>query len=162
MNAMTLLWWALALVAVAGALVVVLAREVTRLLLGLGAFLLALAGFHAWYGFGLLAVAEIFVYGGGVLVLFVFAIAALGRDAEAGAVRRSFDIGALAISAGVGLALWAGTSVVTGSGGAAVSSVEAAGTALLGPLLPQFEAVGVLLLVALVAALAIVQGSDDR
>jgi len=46
--------------------------------------------------------------------------------------------------------------------GAQVASVETSAAALLGPMMPAFEFVGVLLLAALAAALAIVDGGDDR
>jgi NADH-quinone oxidoreductase subunit J len=118
----TLLWWALAALTVTGAVVVIASREMMRLLLGLGAFLLGIAGLYAWYGFELLAVAELFVYVGGVLVLFLFAITSMGRDPEGRAVTRRFDLPAAVASAGLGLTL----------------------------------------LVALAAALAIVSGGEDR
>jgi len=76
------LFWALAGVAVVGALAVVLSREVMRMALGLGAFLLALAGLFAYFGFGFLALAELFVYVGGVLILILFAIMLVHRTGE--------------------------------------------------------------------------------
>ena len=82
----TALLWALAGVAVTGALAVVLSREVMRMALGLGGFLLALAGLFAYFGFGFLALAELFVYVGGVLILILFAIMLVhrtGRGAHA-------------------------------------------------------------------------------
>ena len=57
--------------------------------LGLGAFLLAVAGFFAYYGFGFLALAELFVYVGGVLVLVLFAIMLVHADGERCARARS-------------------------------------------------------------------------
>jgi NADH:ubiquinone oxidoreductase subunit 6 (subunit J) len=68
------LFWGLSAVALFGALAVVFVRDVMRMALGLGAFLMAVAGFFAYYGFGFLALAELFVYVGGVLVLVLFAI----------------------------------------------------------------------------------------
>ena len=55
-------------------------RDVMRMALGLGAFLMAVAGFFAYYGFGFLALAELFVYVGGVLVLVLFAIMLVQRS----------------------------------------------------------------------------------
>ena len=157
------LWWGLAVLTVAGALVVLLTREMMRMLLGLGAFLLGVTGLYAYYGFELLAVAELFVYVGGVLVLFLFAITAMGRDRESRGIARRFDLGAAIVSVGIAVTLalaLAGTSpAAVGTTGA---TVEQTASALLGPLLPQFEVVGVLLLAALAAALAIVTGGDDR
>jgi NADH-quinone oxidoreductase subunit J len=159
----TLLWWALGALAVIGAVSVLVAREMMRLLLGLGAFLLGLAGLYAWYGFDLLAVAELFIYVGGVLVLFLFAITSMGRDREGRAVERRFDLGAAIVSAGVaGVLMVALAASLPSATPAAGVLVENTAGALLGPLLPQFEIVGVVLLVALAAALAIVWGGDER
>jgi len=159
----TLLWWALAALTVVGAVAVIATREMMRMLLGLGAFLLGVAGLYAWYGFELLAVAELFVYVGGVLVLFLFAITSMGRDREGRSMQRRLDLGALGISAGMGVVLLVALQSTLPAATTAVgASVEDTATALLGPLLPYFELVGVLLLVALVAALAIIGREDAR
>lgn len=159
----TLLWAALAAIAVIGAVSVIMSRELTRMLLGLGAFLLAVAGLYAYYGFELLAVAELFVYVGGVLVLFLFAITAIGRDREGRSIARVFDVPSLVVSAGVGTALAVALWVALPSNeGVVGATVERAGAALLGPLLPQFELVGLLLLAALAAGLAIVPGGERQ
>jgi NADH-quinone oxidoreductase subunit J len=159
----TLLWWALAALTVIGAVAVIATREMMRMLLGLGAFLLGVAGLYAWYGFELLAVAELFVYVGGVLVLFLFAITSMGRDREGRSMERRLDLGALGISAGLGVALLVALQTAAPSTTTAIgASVEDTATALLGPLLPYFEAVGVVLLIALAAALAIIGGEDGR
>jgi len=83
------LFWALAALALIGALAVVIARDVMRMALGLGAFFLGVAGFFAYYGFGFLALAELFVYVGGVLVLVLFAIMLVHRSPEGGPVLES-------------------------------------------------------------------------
>lgn len=159
----TVLWWALAALTVTGAVATLVSGEMTRLLLGLGAFLLGLAGLYAWYGFDLLAVAELFVYVGGVLVLFLFAITSMGRDREGRAVGRRFDLGAAIVSAGVsGVLLFALSGTLPAPTGTTKALVEDTAAALLGPLLPHFELLGVVLLVALAAALAIVWGGDER
>ena len=158
----TLLWWGLAALTVIGAVSVLAAREMMRMLLGLGAFLLGLAGLYAWYGFELLAVAELFVYVGGVLVLFLFAITSMGRDRDGRDVERRFEPGAAIVSAAVaGVLLFALAATLPATTGVAGVVVEDTAGALLGPLLPHFELVGVVLLVALAAALAIVWGGDQ-
>jgi NADH:ubiquinone oxidoreductase subunit 6 (subunit J) len=159
----TLLWWALGALTVIGAVSVLVAREMMRMLLGLGAFLLGLAGLYAWYGFELLAVAELFIYVGGVLVLFLFAITSMGRDREGRAVERRFDVGPAIVSAGVAGVLMVALGATLPSGAPAEGVlVENTASALLGPLLPHFEVVGAVLLVALASALAIVWGGDER
>lgn len=159
----TLLWWGLAALTLVGATVVLLTREMMRMIIGLGAFLLGIAGLYAWLGFGLLAVAEVFVYVGGVLVLFLLAITAMGRDSDSRAIARHFDIGAAVICAGLAVVLvLALQGLLPASAPVAGITVEETADALLGAWLPQFEIAGVVLLAGLAAALAIVQGGDDE
>jgi len=159
----TLLWWGLAALTLAGAAVVLLTREMMRLILGLGAFLLGIAGLYAWLGFGLLAVAELFVYVGGVLVLFLLAITAMGRDSDSRAIVRRIDVGAAVISAGLAVVLVVALQgLLPATAPVAGVTVEKTADALLGEWLPQFEITGVVLLAGLAAALAIVQGGDDE
>ena len=147
------LFWALAAVALIGALTVVFVREVMRMALGLGAFLLALAGLFAYFGFGFLALAELFVYVGGVLILILFAIMLVHRTGE-GSTRielRPTLVPASAAGLISVLLFWMLRSAapmlgsVTAPGGPAALSQD-----LLRGLLPQFEIAGALLLVALV------------
>ena len=77
-----LTWLVLAAVTLAGAAGVISTREIMRLVISLGTFLLGVAGFFAFYALPFLAVAEVFVYVGGVLVLFLFAIMAHKPDEE--------------------------------------------------------------------------------
>ena len=157
------LWWGLAALTVAGAIAVLVVREMMRLMLGLGVFLVGVAGMYAWYGFGLLAVAEVFVYVGGVLVLFLLAITAMGRDSESRAIVRKFDLGAATVSFGLAAVLiLALRGMLPGVLPVAGATVEKTADALLGTLLPHFEVAGVVLLVGLAAALAIVGGGEDK
>lgn len=157
------LFWSLGGVAVLGALFVVLAREVMRMALGLGAFLLALAGLFAYLGFGFLALAELFVYVGGVLILILFAIMLVHRTGEGRTSLALRDTGAPLAAAVLisGLLLWMLSSAAGGLG-TATSPGDPAALAglLLGPMLPQFEIAGGLLLVALVAV--VVMSGGDR
>lgn len=158
--------WMLAVVTLAGALAVVLARETMRLIMGLGAFMIGFAGFYLLFGMSLLAAAQVFLYVGGVLVLFVFAIMALRRGPEGRAeLRPRFDVGAVLVSGGL-FALLVTTLSRVGDGVVGGSVVRAtaqgAGKLLTGALLGQFELAGGLLLAALVAALAIVGSEGER
>lgn len=156
----TLTFWLLAALAVAGAAAVVFSRDALRLVLGLGVFLLSIAGFYLLFGFALLAVAQVFVYVGGVLVLVLFSLLLLSRTAGGRLLAGSrADPTAAIVSAGLFLLL------VTGLRGVAPLSLASAGTgisglgdALLGGMLPAFELLGVLLLTALVAVMLIVGG----
>jgi NADH-quinone oxidoreductase subunit J len=164
LSVSTALFWGLAAVAVAGALAVVIVRDVMRMALGLGAFFLAVAGFFAFYGFGFLALAELFVYVGGVLVLILFAIMLVHRSSAGGPVLESrWGVGALATCVAVGSLLVAALLPVTSLLRADTVTVAPAefSALLLGRMLPQFEAVGVLLLAALAAVVVIMAGDRE-
>jgi NADH-quinone oxidoreductase subunit J len=155
------IFWMMAAVAVAGALWVVLTRDVLRMVLGLGAFLLAIGGFFAYYGFGFLALAQLFLYVGGVLVLFLFAIMLVHR-AHGGTPALENRVDPLLIASSGVLAcmlfvMLRPLSVQMSPGPGGGSPSQLAGV-LLGDMLPQFEAVGVLLLVALVAVVVVMAG----
>ena len=158
------LFWLLSAVAVIGALFVLFERDVMRMALGLGAFLLSIAGFFAYYGFGFLALAELFVYVGGVLVLILFAIMLVHRGpGGAPTLESRFDplyvIAAMTVSAMLFLMLR--PLFALGGSTASAGGPAQLATLLLGPMLPQFEAVGALLLVALVAVV-FVMGGEHR
>ncbi len=156
------LFWSLSALAVAGALAVVLAREMLRMAFGLGAFLLALAGFFALFGFGFLALAEIFVYVGGVLVLMLFAIMLVHREVPgAPSLQSRHDPVALVSAAGVGalIVMLLRPFVVTADSSAAGG--PSLGRVLLSDLLPHFELAGLLLLAALVAVVAVSRGDAE-
>jgi NADH-quinone oxidoreductase subunit J len=158
------LFWMLSAVALIGALAVVFVRDVMRMALGLGAFLMAVAGFFAFYGFGFLALAELFVYVGGVLVLVLFAIMLVQRSGAGAPVLESrVDALALVASAAVSILLFAMLRplAATFSAAALGGGPRELADALLGRLLPQFEAVGLLLLVSLVAVVVIVGGDRE-
>jgi NADH:ubiquinone oxidoreductase subunit 6 (subunit J) len=158
------LLWLLAAVAIIGALSTVLAREVMRIALGLGAFLLALAGLFAYFGFGFLALAELFVYVGGVLILILFAIMLVHRTGEGRTqlALRNPATPALAALLTSGLLFWMLRSLDSVVGGITASGTPAdLARELLGPLLPQFEIAGALLLVALVAVVLVSGGERE-
>lgn len=151
----------LATLAVIGALVTVTTRDVMRLALGFGMFLLAVAGSFALVGFGFLALAQVFIYVGGVLVLILFAIMLIHRSDD-GTPRLTSRHDSLAAVACVGIVLLAGQllSPFLRSLGSpeALHSLEDLSSALLGDWLVHFELAGLLLLAALVAVVSISRG----
>ena len=155
------LFWLLAAVALIGGAYVVLVRDVMRMALGLGAFLLSIAGFFAYYGFGFLALAEVFVYVGGVLILILFAIMLVHRTGDGKPDLESNHSVLLAASVATFVGL-VGVLLLPLSGrvGTAAGSLGPSGlaAALTGPLLVPFELAGALLLAALVAVVVIAGG----
>ena len=160
----TMLFWALATLALVGAFAVVFVREVMRMALGLGAFFLALAGFFAYYGFGFLALAELFVYVGGVLVLILFAVMLVHRSPAGGPVLESrwtpLSVIASTFVGGMLMVALLPAASVFRVGTTFIGPTELS-TVLLGKMLPQFEAVGVLLLAALAAVVVIMAGDRE-
>ncbi len=150
-----------------GALGVVLVRDVMRLVVALGVFLLGVAGLYLYEGLALLATGQVFLYVGGVLVLLVFAVMVVHRTSGGrAAVSTRHDVGSLAIAVGVSLMIGLGLSdvglpLVPEAGSSASGGPDAAGV-LLGGRIVVFELAGALLLVALVAVLVIVGGRDER
>ncbi len=146
-----------------GALTVVLTKDVMRLAVGLGTFLLGVAGLFLYYGHAFLATAQVFVYVGGVLVLMIFAIMVVHRSAGGRPVLDvRHDIGAGAVGIGVSVMLVMSLRDAVGgwlpSGGTPGASLA---SELLGKSIVVFELAGGLLLIALVSVLVIV-GSGDR
>lgn len=148
---------------VGGALGVALTKDVMRLVIGLGAFLLGVAGMFLYYGHAFLATAQVFVYVGGVLVLMIFAIMVVHRANGRPVLEARHDIGAAAIGAGVSGMLFmtlresvGGWLPQSGTPGGPIA-VE-----LLGRSIVVFELAGGLLLIALVAVLVIVGAGERR
>lgn len=160
----TIIFIALGAVMLAGGVAVVFARDTLRMGLGLGAFLIAVAGMYLYFAMPFLAVAQLFVYVGGVLVLILFAVMLL-QTTETGepTLESRHDVGSVFVAGGVFalivLAFWRTTPDMTEA--VSPGGLEALGDVLLGSMLPHFEAAGVLLLAALIAVLA-VTGGDRR
>jgi NADH:ubiquinone oxidoreductase subunit 6 (subunit J) len=162
MSAPAILFWALSAVAVLGAALVTFTRDVTRLVLGLGAFLLAVAGFFALYGFGFLALAQLFVYVGGVLVLVLFAIMLVHRSTPGSPAleSRHDSLAAIACLGLFGFIVVALQPLTIQPGLQEATSPGDLGAILLGDMLPHFELAGILLLAALVAVVAVSAGGE--
>lgn len=160
----TLLQAVLALAALVGAFVVVFGKDVTRVAAALGLFLLSVAGWFAYLSASFLAVAQVFVYVGGVLILFLFAIMLIHREnTEKPGLTSRHDLGSMSVA----IAVFGLTFIPLIGIGSAVGPVRDTGTLpdlaamLTGPMLPQFEAVGVLLLAALVAVVVVMGGERE-
>ena len=148
-------------VMVCGALEVALSRDVIRMTVAFGAFLVGVALAFLALGSPLLAVAQVFLYVGGILVLVLFALMVVGRASdERPVVEARHDLA----SAGVALAVFGTLTYLIAPAAREVSGVpaHAEDTAvwLLGPGVVAFELAGVVLLAALLAVLVAVQGGD--
>ncbi len=160
MSTQDLVFGVLGFLAVAAALYAVLTRYLLRSIVALGAFLTALSGIFYLLGADYVAVIQIFVYVGGVVVLMLFALmlSATGeRHPFIPSGSRPLGV-VLAYALGGGL-IWSATATALPALPLPpANTARLLGQALLGPQLYAFELVGVILLAALVTALVIVRG----
>lgn len=148
---------------VSGAAGTALATDVTRVVISLGVFLLGVAAAFLVLGTPLVAVSQVFVYVGGVLVIVLFALMVVRRGGdERPAVTSRHDFGAAVIAIGVFVLLSAVLVPAVTDPEPVVVAPAAVGEVLLGSGLLAFELVGVLLLAALLAVLVVVKGGEDR
>lgn len=159
---------ALALVAVSCALLSALAPRIVHAAFGLLGTFLGVAGLYALLGADFLALAQVVVYVGGILVLLVFGVLLtararprLGRESRPAVLVPSL-VGGL-VFAGL-LAATLGTGWRTAPPGEPRPTTADLGRALLDPSrqLVAFELASVLLLAALVGAAYLVRRRRDR
>jgi NADH:ubiquinone oxidoreductase subunit 6 (subunit J) len=155
------------LLSAVGGVLAVTSRHVVHAALWLVVSLGALAGVYLALGAEVVALVQLLVYVGAVVVLVLFALmltrAPIGvrTDLDSGPPRRL-----LAALAGVAVALLVGGTLTLAVGDSSVSPALARGAArplgqaIFGGWLLPFELLSVLLLAALVAALAVSRGSD--
>ncbi|WP_034383474.1 NADH-quinone oxidoreductase subunit J [Deinococcus sp. YIM 77859] len=152
--------------ALVGAVITVAARNAVHAALGLVGTLLSVAGLFASLSASFLAAAQVIVYAGAVMVLFLFVIMLLNANAP---VRGRDPVPFVRELAGIGGVVLAGALAVLAltyrdprplsEGAAALRGGGAGpvGEVLLTRFLLPFEAVSILLLVAIVGAVALVK-----
>ena len=154
----------LGVAALVGATTVVLTRSVTRLIVGLAVFLIAVAGFFAVYAMPFLAISQIFLYVGGVLILMLFAVMLVHRTEEGSPQLESrHDIGSASVALGIFVltvfSLWQVEPALRRAPEA--GGMDELAAVLTTEMLPHFEAAGVLLLVALISVLVVAGGERE-
>jgi NADH-quinone oxidoreductase subunit J len=169
-KGMALLFWAFALVSVGGALFVVSRKNLIAAVMGMVGSFLGIAAVYMMLYAQFLAVVQMLVYAGAIMVLFVFVVMILNRPEDepiAPAGRAGQAIGGLAIVYLVYRLIRILIEVQPPNPAVAMAapkvtaegydwgSVRAVGTDLFGPGLFPFEAISILLLVAVVGAIAI-------
>ena len=174
MNASTLLFWPVVAVVLAGAAGAALARNIVYAAFSLGACLMVVAGLYLFLQAEYLAVMQMVVYVGGILILILFGVMfsrdVLGASSRPSPGSRILSGAAfLAALAGLGrFALLVGRIHSTGlsevrsptsswEGQISTNSPVHLGDLLLGPWLAPFLVAAVLLTVVLVMALGLVR-----
>ena len=182
-KGMALMFWAFALAAVAGALFVISRRNLIAAVMGMVGSFLGIAAIYMMLYAQFLAVVQMLVYAGAIMVLFVFVVMILNRPEDepvAPSGRAGQALGGLAILYLVGRLIfllmdvqppnaevaraappiaehcveWA-NKACTRMASYDWGSVRSVGTDLFGPGLFPFEAISILLLLAVVGAIAI-------
>ena len=147
----------LALLAVGSALGLILKKNPIHGALFLVVNLASVAALYLTLGAEFLAAAQVIVYAGAIMVLFVFAIMVLipGKEETGTDPRRGFRLAALPAGAilVVLLVIVVGRAVVVTGPGGAPGNVEAVGRLLFTDYLFPFELTSVLLLAAMVGVL---------
>jgi len=154
------LLYVFAAAALAGALAMLVVRHPMRVALSLIVTMLSLAGIYALLGVHVLAVFQVLIYVGAVMVFMVYVIMLIDvRD------RAFARFSALALPAGIGFVIFAVVFAFALANGEISSlastadafTVQRFSEAFLGEYWLYFELVSVLLLAAVVAAIAVVK-----
>ena len=181
--AMALLFWAFAAASIAGALFVVTRKNLIAAVMGMVGSFLGIAAIYMMLYAQFLAVVQMLVYAGAIMVLFVFVVMILNRPEDepvAPAGRGGQVLGGIAIVYLIGRLIMmlmqvqppdaavamaapkGGEQCVSWAGGLCTQtehydwgSITAVGTDLFGPGLFPFEAISILLLIAVVGAIAV-------
>ena len=156
----------LATLAIAGGVMTIAARNAVHAALGLVGTLLMIAGLFATMNAAFLAATQIIVYAGAIMVLFLFVIMLLNANAPISSkdpvpyVREIGSIGAVLLAGAFVMLAFSYQDPANLAERAAQlqgGSAQAVGVTLLTRFLFPFEAVSILLLVAIVGAIALVQ-----
>jgi NADH-quinone oxidoreductase subunit J len=169
MTALELYFYACAVLAVAGALGVVIARNPIRSAMGLLLLILSVAGLFLVLRAQFLAAVQLIVYAGAIVVLFLFVIMLLGPSATTPSDRRGVTVragaGTLFVLAGLGALgtvarAWAVThrALPMPKADPGFGGIDAFGAALFSDAIVPFELSSALLMVAVVGAIAVARG----
>lgn len=186
-KAMAALFWVFAAASVGGALFVITRRNLVAAVMGMVGSFLGIAAVYMMLYAPFLAIIQMLVYAGAIMVLFVFVIMILNRPEDepvapsgrvgkvVGGLAIAYLIGRLAMlfahlelpKRAAGLAAPTTIQLAPAHTGAAAESVgwgtlKAVGIDLFGPGLFPFEAISIVLLVAVVGAIAIARPLHSR
>jgi NADH-quinone oxidoreductase subunit J len=155
----------LAAVAVAGAVSLILQRHPIHSALSLIMVMVALAGLYLLQGAEFVAAVQIIVYGGAIMVLFVFVIMLLnaGEEERTNMSRMARYVGVpLGVIFLIEIAFWIGHATLhLGAGPAEAVSTRDLSTLLFREYVFPFELTSFLILIALLGALVLARREDS-
>jgi NAD(P)H-quinone oxidoreductase subunit 6 len=161
-----LIFYALSVIALGGAAWVAFSRNIVHSAFALLATFIGVAGLYAMLSADLVAVVQLMVYVGGILILILFAVMLTARIDEAKVSNPS-----LGLIPGLAILLVVAALMLIIAGGSftrsAVLLPEAPtaagiGNALLGPFVLPFEVISVLLFAALLGAVTLASGKMSK
>ncbi|HUI75268.1 MAG TPA: NADH-quinone oxidoreductase subunit J [Candidatus Acidoferrum sp.] len=163
MSAPLIIFFVLAAVAVLGAMSLIIQKHPIHSALSLIVVMVALAGLYLLMGAEFVAAVQIIVYGGAIMVLFVFVIMLLNAEAE-----ERTDFSKLAKFAGLPLTLAllgvlaavmvrAGPGVANAAHPGALADTRSLSTMLFTNFVYPFELTSFLILVAILGAMVLAQ-----
>jgi NADH-quinone oxidoreductase subunit J len=143
-------------VALVSGLGVVLASRLVHAVVALLAHSLTIAALYLILAADLVAVGQVLIYSGAIVVLFLFVVALLPIGGLEGPIGTGRILSAIVAAGALLVALAAGLAAgVPAAPASPVGGVEAIGRSLFGPLLVPFELTAPLLLVAIIGAVSI-------
>ena len=158
----TVLLWLFAGTALAAAVMMLVLRHPMRVALALAATMLSLAGVYALLGVHVIAIFQVLIYVGAVMVFMVYAIMLL--DVRDRSFTRRFSglllpgiAAALLFLAILAHALWRALPAPNGAASGTLFGLQHFSIEFLNEYWLQFELVSVLLVAAVVAALAVLE-----
>jgi NADH-quinone oxidoreductase subunit J len=164
----TVLLWLFAGTALVAAVLMLVVRHPMRVALALTATMLSLAGIYALLGVHVIAVFQVLIYVGAVMVFMVYAIMLLDVRDRSFTARFSWLLlpgiaAALLFLAVLAHGLWRALPGATGAAGGALFTLQHFSAEFLNAYWLHFELVSLLLVAAVVAALAVLEvGRRDR
>jgi len=163
----TLLLWLFAGTALSAAALMLVLRHPMRVALALSATMLSLAGVYALLGVHVIAIFQVLIYVGAVMVFMVYAIMLLDVRDESFVRRFSWlllpgAVAAIVFVAIVAHGFWQSLPGQAASAGAAFFGVQQFSIEFLNEYWLHFELVSVLLVAAVVAALAVLEVGRRR
>lgn len=159
-------FWIFALLAVAGALGMVLARKPVHSAISLAGMMVALACLYASLDAPFLFVAQIIVYTGAVMMLFLFTMMIVGVDTTDSLIEtlkgQRVAAGIFVFAFAALLILAVGNGIVTGNGGLdeanSAGNVQGVAQIIFGPYVFAFMVTAALLMIATLAAIVLAHG----
>jgi NADH-quinone oxidoreductase subunit J len=160
-------FWAITLLVVSSAAVAALSRSIVKAAFALFFTLVGMAGYFVLLGSGFLAITQIVIYVGGILVLLMFGILLTNRplQRERPGTGRLYLVGGV-VAAGVFLAVLMQVIVhspwmIVPSSGTPASDVRPIGLLLFSHYLLAFELAGMTLLLCLIGAAYLVRRREQ-